>query len=227
MDTKNENISSELQSRFQITKHDFLIESISSEYKEHEINVQITCFDVNHNLFVFGSNVGLVFCFRRGLVLKDAQFKFNLNEHVNINNIRFINDHLVAIATARNIYIFDLNSKSIQTTWQFNQDGVITYLYGQEDLDGILIGDSNGKVHIVNINTKISKTVYEETQLQSESHRHHIVQINWLSDHKIIVSSCFRSCIVDINNPQLNAIQIGQNTRKKCGNYGAVFISKY
>ena len=84
METNNEVISEEVTTNsfpFDFQSFDFLdkcLKQTKEDFGFKTSKIQITCFDVNQNFFVFGTNCGLIYCFRRHIITSQQFLKYQL-----------------------------------------------------------------------------------------------------------------------------------------------------
>lgn len=210
----------------------FLLESIPAFQVEglKTIPIQVTCFDVNHEVIVFGSNVGTMFVYKRRTKVDDtAHFVTNISRR-SILKIHLISSGLVCIASNNQIIVWDIpnNLPIYGQAVPLNEDcdtyiTTIAVSPSQEsDSFCICSGHSDGKVFRHSIDLQEKVLIFNEKS--SEIHTHEIVQVEIVSDNLYLISTCHRSVIVTQNNDSQQPLQIGQNERKSCGSYGAVHI---
>lgn len=207
----------------------FLLESIPASRIESlkTVQIQVTCFDVNHEIIAFGSNVGTLFVYKRKTKVDDtAHFVSNISRGP-ITKIHLISSGLVCFASRNEIVAWDIfnNVPIYYSDLPESQECIITNvtISFQEQSNSLCIftGHSDGKVFRHCVDSKEHVLVFQEQT--SHNHVHQVIQLELISEQKLLISTCLRSVIVVLESNQV--IQIGQNQRKSCGSYGAVHIS--
>ena len=215
------------------------------------IPLVITCFDVCRELIFFGSNIGLVYGFHRGVeITSDPHVKFVLSSQT-ISFLKFASllpstsnldqdppRNTLVVTTDRTLLLYSLTRDKVllQESIGNEEDGVITSVgISKED---IVVGTSHGIVYLLKVTVTATgcfitkKLIFREDPVTSDissNHRFHsIIQIDPdLLPKSILIASCFRTIILHFDETDASkssVIQVGQNKRKTCGPFGAVFM---
>ena len=230
----------------------FLSSSVPDKTTATNTPIRITCFDVSADVIVFGSNIGLVYGYRRRKqILNEPHFKFCLNINSAIHHVVILSSDLIVFATPLRVFLYSLPQGS--SVWESDEQTScsITAVKAiiRDNSIHILVGDSGGKVvqHVIQCShphASHTQEIHDEAkQLQQEEenqdpgsssndsrHKHEIVQIDVMDvDNVYLISSCYRSIIVtprshsDDGDVVSSTQQVGRNQRKVCGKYGAVY----
>ena len=209
----------------------FLLESVPAFQVKglKTIPIEITCFDVNHEVIVFGSNVGTLFVYKRRTKVDDsAHFVTNVSRNL-ISHVHLLSPELTCIASKNQIIVWDiLNDTCIYNRLIDADDSsntkVTAIAISSTNSPYIFTGHSDGNVfqHFLDLDKHV--LIFKEQS--SNIHFHEIVQLDVISDNVVLISSCHRSTIVSHDQGKDIAVtQIGQNQRRTCGTFGAVHIS--
>ena len=211
---------------FNIHKFDFLVKYIELSKDELIVTkprkIQITCFDVNQNFFVFGTSCGRIYAFKRHVFNAQQTFKYRLISN-QINFIKLITDELLAFVTDSSIYIWNRSNQKFLYGWKCPTKAAITCLQtflSVNDQKLLLIsGDSDGCVRFHDLIKCHQNVIFTDFGFP-------IVQIEFIDSQTILVSSSFRTIVIEnaFSEPtKQNIIKIGKNERKTCGKFGAIF----
>lgn len=188
------------------------------------IPLVITCFDVCREYIFFGSNIGLVYGFHRGVeITSNPHIKLILTNKsiISIKFATFLSNatspstshqppNTVIVATEKQLLIYSLlQNKLLQEEIILQEDsGNITTL---SSYDGIIAcGTSHGEVYIIRTTVTTSggfllkkQMIFREDAISPEgssNHRFHsIVQIEFHpEEYSLLISSCFRTIVVQI-----------------------------
>lgn len=204
----------------------FLHNTIPSHDQKDGVPIQLTSCDANQEIIGIGSNIGVIYGFRRRtLVTDDSHFKCNISSG-KISVLRIINNDSIAAASGNTLYVWTISGEHI--CWKWTASSVITCLQIYTDEDTcpfLLFGTCEGQVFRHDLQVSETPTVIFEECISCNNHHHELVQIQILSPSVFLISSCFRTVILKSDeNGSVSSVQIGKNERKVCGKYGAVSI---
>ena len=213
-----------IRDEFHFDKFSFLVNAIpkGAQHLLRTFSLSITCFDVNKQIFIFGSNIGMIYGFKRGQRVNSGLFLKKRLVEASIVNIKLISDELVVISTETGVYLINWVKKQLMYGWNGRTHCKITaiqcFVNSKTEKISLVTGDSQGNI--------LSHDFIERSQTEIwKENSHEIVQLEFIDDNKILISSCFRTFILSIDSPK-DVIQIGSNKRKVCGKYGAINLAK-
>lgn len=216
---------------------------------ERRTVTRITCLDVSSTDLVLGSNVGLLFAFKRRTPINDcphfqAEILNSAISFIKVTNIPgLIGATSYSTIVIWSLYdekeIFRANLSPKNTVHSTDIKPYITCLHFNESEPGItfLVGMSNG--HVIQVQTSINDkqistkfeiaTIFVETDesVTLDHLNHKIVQLDVISPDRLLVSTCYRTVIVEgYKSSSPTVIQVGKNQRLTCGSYGACFLEE-
>ncbi|RWS05056.1 WD repeat-containing protein CG11141-like isoform X1 [Dinothrombium tinctorium] len=196
----------------------------------------VTCFDINCETIVFGTDCGLIYGFRRGeKASRRAHFRM-APVSTKIDRIKLSSSNLLAFNSVNHLIVYKFDTLEMVYIWKnvFDDGKAINITTINSVLDRecaiyVFTGDQLGCVWRHDLTQSKQQLVFQEAENTGESrHFHEIVQIDCCDNETILVSTCFRSVIVKIKSDcDYEVIQIGKNARKVCGKYGAVFAADH
>lgn len=219
------------------------------------IPLMITSFDVCREYIFFGSNIGLVYGFQRGLEITSNPHAKLILTNQSINCIKFATflpktvsgstqqqpPNTLIASTDKQVLLYSLVRDNLLTeeTILKEDDGIITTISFYNGM--IALGTSHGEVYLFEVIVAPNggcllknELVFREEDVPSQTKSNHIfhsiVQIDFHpQDKTLLISSCFRTTIVCIEEASqvketTKSIQVGQNKRKACGPFGAIFF---
>lgn len=213
-----------IKDEFHFDKFSFLVNAIpkGAQHLLRTFSLSITCFDVNKQIFIFGSNIGMIYGFKRGQRVNSGLFLKKRLVETSIVNIKLISDELVVISTETGVYLINWVKKQLMYGWNGRTDCKITaiqcFVNSKTEKISLVTGDSQGNILSHDFIERSQTVIWKENS-------HEIVQLEFIDDSNILISSCFRTFILSIHSPK-DVIQIGSNKRKVCGKYGAIHLTK-
>ena len=213
---------------FDFERFDFLEKCLKQTKEDFGLKtneIQITCFDVNQNLFVFGSNCGIIYCFKRHVFNDQQLFKYRLFSSP-INSIKLITDELLSFVTETAVYVWNRLSRKFLYGWKCPTKSAITCLQTYMSINDqklfIISGDSDGCVRFHDLIGCQQNPIYSDFGFK-------IIQIEFIDSRTLLISSSLKTVIIEIDFSDLNkqkTITVGKNERKTYGKYGAVYSHK-
>ena len=229
----------------------FLRQTIPPVLAKNQRPTRITCLDVSTADLVLGSNVGTVFAFRRRTQITNsphftASIFTSPISHVRVTSIPGLiaaasNSTLVLWSLYDEKQVYRVNLCPRNSIHSNDSRPVITclYFFQNESHVKFYAGMSNGQV--IQVQTSISdanvsagvfeiETIFTETDesVTLDHLTHKIVQLDVLSADRLLISSCYRTVILESDRVSgaSNVIQVGKNQRSTCASYGACFMKK-
>ena len=231
MGTNNEDNCKEVTTDsfpFDFERFDFLDKCLKQTKEDFGLRtdkIQITCFDVNQNFFVFGTNCGLIYCFRRHVFGSAQLIKYQLFT-TSINLIKLITDELLSFTTESGVYVWNRLSRKFLYGWKCPTKAVISCLQTFMSITDrqllLFSGDSDGCLRFHNMIECQQNIIYKDFGFP-------IIQIEFIDNRTLLISSSFKTVIVKTNFSEPNKQKItsvGKNERKTYGKFGAVYSHK-
>lgn len=229
----------------------FLQETIPSvvSRNQRDTPVRLTCFDVSSSDLVVGSNVGFIFSYKRRTAIAHRPHHSRQIFTTAISLVKTTKTPgLILVTSYSTVVLWSLyDSKEI---WRINLlpvDSVhpsdpkpyVTCLdiikddHESHDHLSLYTGLSNGHVIKVSVSPDNGescqlqlKTVFIETDdsVTLDHLNHKIVQLGVIGPDSLLISTCYRTVILDNCSSERCVIQVGKNQRSTCASYGACYV---